>query len=120
MLIVDDDPAARKALSLIFEKKGFTTISAENGEEGLTDALKEKPDVIILDIVMPVMNGVKMLEKLRASPEGKTVPVIIITNSDIQNLILEPATKDAAVIMIKTNWSLENIAEEVMSVLKLS
>ncbi len=119
MLIVDDDSSAQKALALIFLQKGFTITVASNGEEGLQAISKERPDVILLDIVMPTMNGIKMLQKLRSASEGKDIPVIIITNSDLQNLSLEPITKDAAVILIKTNWSLKSIADEVMTVLKL-
>lgn len=120
MLIVDDDISARKALALIFEQKGFDINMASNGIEGLAAISKDKPDVILLDIVMPKMNGIKMLETIRQHPESKNIPVIIITNSDLQNIKLEPVSKNAAVIMIKTNWSLKNIAEEVMSVLKLT
>lgn len=120
MLIVDDDASARKALALIFERKGFDIDMASNGKEGLDAISKNKPDVILLDIVMPEMNGIKMLEQIRENPESKNIPVIIVTNSDLQNLRMEPASKDADVIMIKTNWSLKNIADEVMSVLKLS
>lgn len=119
MLIVDDDSSAQKALALIFLQKGFTITIASDGAEGLAAIKLDKPDVVLLDIVMPTMNGIKMLKALRESSEGKDIPVIIITNSDMQNLSLEPATKDAAVIMIKTNWSLKNIADEVMTVLKL-
>lgn len=118
MLIVDDDVSAQKALALVFLQEGFTVTTASNGEEGLKAIAANKPDVILLDIVMPTMNGIKMLKKLRETPESKDIPVIIITNSDLQNLILEPAAKDAAVIIIKTNWSLKNIATEIIETLK--
>jgi CheY-like chemotaxis protein len=117
MLIVDDDTSVLKALTSTFLKNGFDVQTASNGEEGIAAISKEKPDIILLDILMPTMNGIKMLKKLRELPNGKNIPVIILTNSDLQNLSLNPAVKDAAVIMIKTNWSLKNIAEEVMSVL---
>ena len=81
VLIVDDEVKIRQLTADELKKKGFEVIEATNGEEGLQSALKDKPDLILLDITMPVMDGLTMLQKLRAEPEGKKVQVIVLTNS---------------------------------------
>jgi len=77
ILVVDDDAIIRKALGEIFEMKGFEVFLAEDGEKGLQTFQKERPELIILDLVMPVMGGVECLEKIRVI--DAKVPVIILT-----------------------------------------
>jgi DNA-binding NtrC family response regulator len=77
ILIIDDDAIIRKALSEVFELKGFQVFTAENGADGLEMFRKERPHLIILDLVMPVMGGVECLEKIRS--EDSEVQVIILT-----------------------------------------
>ena len=76
ILIVDDDHGIVKLLAMNLEANGYAVLSAYNEEEGLKTALASKPDIILLDIMMPVMNGLQMLEILR---KISTVPVIIVS-----------------------------------------
>jgi CheY-like chemotaxis protein len=80
ILIVEDDRSLLKGLGDSFEREGIEVLTATNGEEGLKMALKKKPNLIILDILMPVMDGMTMLKKLRKDKWGKEVFVIILTN----------------------------------------
>jgi DNA-binding response OmpR family regulator len=81
ILIIEDEKPLARALELKLTHEGFEVKSAFNGEEGLEVALHEHPDLIMLDIIMPVMDGITMLKKLREANEwGKTVPVIFLTN----------------------------------------
>jgi len=77
ILVVDDDFVIRKALSEFLTAKGYKVEMADNGETGLESFLKDKPDLVILDIVMPVMGGIECLEKIRL--ESSDTPVIVLT-----------------------------------------
>lgn len=79
ILIVDDEPDIIEFLQYNLEKEGFEVFSANNGESGLALAKKEKPDLIILDIMMPVMDGVEVCRQLRAQPEFKSTVITFLT-----------------------------------------
>lgn len=80
ILIVEDDDAIRNLYEIKLQREGFTTITAENGLLGLHQAKKFMPDLILLDLRMPVMTGDEMLLKLRESQWGSNMRVIILTN----------------------------------------
>jgi DNA-binding response OmpR family regulator len=82
ILIVDDDPNITETIRQRLVYYGCEVITAANGEDGLTKAVKEKPDLIVLDIRMPVMNGQDMLKLLRKQEKLKNIPVIMCTVSD--------------------------------------
>ena len=79
ILSVDDSKTIRMIVKRTFAPFDATVIEASNGEEGLASATAEKPDLIVLDITMPVMDGVTMLTKLKENPELKSIPVIMLT-----------------------------------------
>jgi CheY-like chemotaxis protein len=79
ILSTDDSKTVRMIIQRSFRPYDCTICEASNGEEGLAVAAKEKPDLIILDITMPVMDGVTMLAALKANPELKDIPVIMLT-----------------------------------------
>jgi CheY-like chemotaxis protein len=82
ILVVDDDAINRKLLIKILERKGFKSIEASNGVEALEILKKEPIDIVLLDIVMPVMNGLELLQELRKHPKFVGLPVIILTTDD--------------------------------------
>ena len=79
ILIVEDHPGMREALRLQIQSWGFAAITARNGREGVETALKEKADLIMIDLMMPEMDGLRMTEILRSNPETKEVPIIAVT-----------------------------------------
>jgi DNA-binding response OmpR family regulator len=79
VLTVDDSRTIRMIIKKAFQQYNCDMIEAENGMEGLAQAAKEKPDLIVLDITMPVMTGIEMLGKLKEDPELKSIPVIMLT-----------------------------------------
>jgi len=82
ILIVEDELTLVTALSEKFTREGFEVLTANNGKKGLQSALKNKPDLILLDILMPVMDGMTMLKHLRKDPWGVNVFVFILTNRE--------------------------------------
>src|SRR5258706_2468080 len=121
ILIIEDDLPMLKALSDAFINLDSFVTTARDGEEGLRFALKTIPDVILLDILMPRMDGMTMLKRLRQDTWGKTVPVIILTNVNPEsNETLYDVTETApAYYLIKTDTTLDGIVEKVKEVLKI-
>ena len=79
ILVVDDEPKVVQTLQDRLEMNDYTVHTAYNGREGLKKALRLKPDVVLLDVIMPEMDGLEMLEALRDHPEGKDISVITLT-----------------------------------------
>ena len=80
ILLVDDDEDFVEATRLVLESKSYEVIIAHDGDEGLARARQEKPDLIILDIIMPVKDGFSAAEQLKKDSELKTIPVIMLTS----------------------------------------
>lgn len=84
VLIVDDSPTEIYKLTTMLEKNGHSVLTAETGEAGIALAKKELPDVVLMDIVMPGLNGFQATRQLTKSPETAHIPVIIVTTKDQQ------------------------------------
>lgn len=80
VLIVDDDFDFSQLLAFDLKKKGYTVVSAGNGEEGLEKVKTEKPDLIVLDIKMPKMDGYTFVRRLKKDDENKDIPVVVLTS----------------------------------------
>jgi DNA-binding response OmpR family regulator len=117
ILIVEDEAPVREALADEFKAQKFDVLVAPNGEDGLALALQAKPDIILLDVVMPKMDGLTMLLRLREDPHGKTIPVIFLSNYGETEKIVE-ATKGAAYgYLIKSNWKISEVTNKVKEAL---
>lgn len=79
ILVVDDDPAVRRLLSQALELEGYSVVIASDGEEALRELPGAAPEVVVLDIMMPRMNGLDVLERIRRDPATATLPVILLT-----------------------------------------
>ncbi|MEN8252498.1 MAG: response regulator [Patescibacteria group bacterium] len=116
ILVVDDEEVQRKPMIEELQDEGYNVLVAVNGQEGLEMAFREEPDLILLDIVMPVMDGMTMLKELRQKNSwSKNVPVILLTNlSADQEGIIEGVTKDEpAYYLVKSDFTLEEVVEKV-------
>lgn len=116
ILIVEDERSLSQALVNKLTLEGFATLTAKNGEEGLDVALREHPDMILLDIVMPVMDGMTMLKKLRRESEwGKTAKVIILTNltSADEQRNRDITETEPHYYLVKTDWTIEDIVTKI-------
>ena len=79
VLVVDDEIHIVQFVAIKLKNNGFDVITSENGQEALDIAITEKPDLVITDFQMPVMNGLELIEKLRTNPETADTPVIMLT-----------------------------------------
>lgn len=119
LLLVEDNVALTNVLKDKLTHENFYTLIAKNGEEGLKIAIKEQPDIILLDVLMPKMNGLIMLKKLREDTWGKTVPVIILSNDDNPEHISETLKDNALDYLIKVDWKLDDIVKKIKETLRL-
>ncbi len=118
ILIAEDEEAMLRALTDTFESADFEVFGAKNGEEGLEIAFQEHPDVILIDILMPKMDGMTMLKKIREDEWGRKVPAMILTNlSDVEK-VAEAVEDGICNYLVKTEWSLEEIVKRVKKMLK--
>ncbi len=122
VLVVDDEIPLLKVLIDKFTHEGFTTLEAKDGAEGLKVALSERPDVILLDLVMPEMTGLEVLKKLRGTDEwGKHVPIIIFTNlTGNDRLMHEISQHEATDYIVKSNWKMDDVVKKVKGFLGIS
>ncbi|HEX15964.1 MAG TPA: response regulator transcription factor [Deltaproteobacteria bacterium] len=79
ILIVDDDPDLVEAVSSILESKGYDVVAAYGGVEGLEKAKTERPDLIVLDVMMPDKDGYQVCKELKADPEYRSIPILLLT-----------------------------------------
>ena len=118
ILIIEDDRAILTALKFKLDCDGLKVFTAEDGKKGLEIALKEHPDLILLDIVMPVMDGLTMMKKLRKDKWGKNVDVVILTNlSTIESGATEGEGKAIPFrikdYLIKCNWKIADLIDKI-------
>ena len=113
VLIVEDEAPLRKALAEEFVDAGYIVIEAADGLEGFDAALRERPNIILLDQLMPKMNGVAMLRQLRGDSWGSTVPVIMATNMSTTDTINEAIDAGANDYFIKSEVSVADILKLV-------
>ena len=79
ILVVDDEFDTRSALQMLLELEGFAVVSAQNGEVALKEIAQQRPDIILTDWMMPVMDGLDLCRHIRADPEIQTIPIIMLT-----------------------------------------
>lgn len=118
VLAVDDSKTIRVIVKKAFTPYDVTFFEAENGVEGLTVAAREKPDLIVLDITMPIMNGVEMLQRMKADATLKKIPVIMLTAESGKENVLNIVKMGVANYMVKP-FKGEQLIERVLKVLRL-
>src|SRR5690348_5939954 len=109
ILIVEDEPALLQILSDQFQSEGFEVLTARNGEEGLKIALKETPNLMIVDVVMPKMDGVTMLKKIREDERGKTIPAMVLSNLSDPGTTAKALESEVYDYLVKTDWTLDDL-----------
>jgi DNA-binding response OmpR family regulator len=120
ILIVEDEPATRRALSDKLLHVGFRILEAKDGEEGFTMAEKKNPDLILLDLLMPKMDGMTMMKKMRETAWGVRIPIVILTNLSADDKVVHEVTRDEpSYYLMKTDWTIEDVVAKVKNALGL-
>lgn len=117
ILIVEDDPLIIRLYEKIFTFEGFEVALATDGEEGFAKALSEKPTLIVLDIMMPKMNGLDLLLKLKNDPQTQKIPVVMLTNlagsHDAERALSDGAVK----YIVKSEFTPKQVVNMIKEIL---
>jgi DNA-binding response OmpR family regulator len=116
VLIIEDEAVLLELFADKFISSGFKTLQATTAEEGIKLALKNKPDLILLDIILPKMDGLTMLKKLRKNTWGKTIPIIILSNITDQQKISQAMKLGVYDYIIKTDLILNDLVKQAKEV----
>jgi len=115
--IVDDDPSVREIYLMKFNQEGFDVSLATDGAEGLRVIREEQPDIILLDLQMPVKNGIEVLEELHRDEELRKIPVIVLTNIDNEDSFKEVGKFETRFYLVKSLTTPQKAVDYVREVL---
>ncbi len=119
VLLVEDDVFLANIYEKKFEMEGFKTSIADNGEKGLNEAKRKQPHIILLDILLPKLDGFAVLEKLKTDPATKGIPVILLTNLGQKDDVEKGLKLGAADYLIKAHFKPSEVVDKVRKILKL-
>ena len=117
ILIIEDDPLMGRMYEKIFKFEGFEVELAVDGEEGLEKVKTGKPTLVLLDIMMPKMNGLQVLEKMKLDEETKAIPVVMLTNLAGQKDAEVALTKGAVKYIVKSEYEPKQVTNMVKEIL---
>ena len=120
ILIVEDEKILRDAVVDILRINNFLTLEARNGNDGVKLAIEKHPNLILLDLIMPTMDGMTAFKKIREDAWGANVPIIILTNlSATKEHSIEDLAKDKLTYyLIKSDWKLHDIIKKIKVILE--
>jgi len=113
VLLAEDDRFLRKAAETALKRQGFTVLPAVDGEEALRMARAEAPDIVLLDLIMPKLQGFEVLRALKADPATASIPVIILSNLGQESDVKQAMEAGAAGYFVKANLSLQDLVKRV-------
>lgn len=117
ILVIDDEPIIQEILAGELQKEGFSIISSLDGESGLKKAFKEKPDLILLDIIMPKMDGISVLKKLKENRETGRIPIIILTNLREGEAVAISQKSGVLDYLVKADYTLSELVAKIKKLL---
>jgi len=112
ILIIEDDRALQSALVEMLSQEGYETISAYDGQEGMEKAEAEKPNLILLDLILPKKDGYEVLAEIKKGSD-KNIPVLILTNLEEIDNVQRALDLGAKTFMVKSDFSLRDIIEKI-------
>jgi DNA-binding response OmpR family regulator len=119
LLIIEDDLVLQKALSDYLVTEGFEIKCAEDGEIGIKMAMTEKPDLILLDIVLPKKDGYSVLREVRENPTTKAIPIVLLTNLGSIADVEKALELGATTYLVKADYRLEEVTAKVKEILNI-
>lgn len=118
VLIIEDDQLIQRMYSKIFLFEKYDVVTASDGEEGLQKARTENPTIILLDVMMPKMNGMEVLEQLKIDPATKSMPVVMLSNLAGENDVETALSKGAVKYIIKSEHDPKEVADMVNEIIR--
>jgi len=118
ILVVEDEQALQEALKLKLGKAGFEVFTASSGEEALNVLKTLRPTLISLDLLLPKMNGLEVLRKIRENPELANLPVVVVSVSGGSEKLKQAFGFNVVDYLIKSEYTIENVVERLEEILK--
>ena len=118
ILFIEDESALQKTFGDLFGQEGYEMVSALDGGIGLGLAKVKKPDLILLDLILPKTSGFEVLRKLKEDDATKDIPVIVLTNLEAMEDIEKALSLGATTYLVKANYLLEEVLEKVKKALE--
>jgi DNA-binding response OmpR family regulator len=118
ILFIEDESALQKTFGDMLTHEGYEMISALNGEAGLRLAQEKKPDLILLDLILPKVHGLEVLKKLKQNPETKEIPIVILTNLEDMESVEKALRLGAVTYLVKASYTLEEVLEKIKNSLR--
>lgn len=119
ILIIEDDSMINSIYKIKFEIDGFIAVIANNGAEGIEFAKKEKPDIIMLDVIMPQIDGFSVLEELKKNEQTKSIPIIMLTNLGAEEDMAKGKKLGAIDYLVKTSLTPKQINDKIKEYLNI-
>ncbi len=113
VLIVEDDTLLLVTLTHQFEEAGYEVLSANNGEDGVSQFLTEKPDAVVMDVMMPRKDGVEMLEEIREKAPENKAPVIVLSNANDMDYVARAMGQGAVAYLLKSDRQIDSVVKLV-------
>lgn len=117
VLLIEDESALREAVKMKLEKKGIEVLVAETGEKGLSILQEKKPDLVWLDILLPGINGLEVLKRIREDEKTKNLPVIVVSVSGGQEKIKQAFVLNVIDYLVKSEYKIDDIIKKVIDIL---
>jgi len=117
ILFVEDEPALQKTFGDVLKQEGYEMLSALDGQKGLELAKGEKPDLILLDLVLPKMHGFEVLKSLKEDEITKDIPIIVLTNLEAMGDVEKALELGATTYLVKASYSLEEVVQKIKKAL---
>jgi len=118
ILFIEDESALQKTFSEILKQEGYEMIPALDGEVGLRLAKDKKPDLILLDLILPRIHGFEVLKKLKEDKETKEIPIIVLTNLEGIGDVDKAIELGATTYLVKAQYTLEEVVEKIKKALE--
>lgn len=118
ILIVEDESSLHRALSEYLQMEGFDVLNAIDGQAGIDMAKSSKPDLVLLDIILPKKDGYQVLTEIKNGKSTKNIPVVLLTNLESPEDIQKAFEKGATTYLVKSSYKLEDVVKKIKEVLK--
>ncbi len=117
VLFIEDESALQKTIGDVLKKQGYEIISAMDGAKGIRLAESETPDLILLDLILPKMDGFEVLRRLREGPKTRDIPIVILTNLERMEDVEKALELGAKTYLTKANYTIDEVVEKVKKAL---
>lgn len=118
ILIVEDEASLQNAMKEFLSAEGFAAFCASDGDAAVRMAKAERPDLILLDIILPKKNGYEVLDELKGDAATKNIPVILLTNLEGVEDVEKAFAKGISTYLVKSNYKLEEVVQKIKEMLK--